>query len=84
MSSPSTFTILDQFLERGLHEVEGRGSEPIPPPVLEQIKQFAAGELDETSRQKLTGELNARPEWLAALAEEVKARRAAKKKGEAL
>jgi len=74
----SPFAILDRFLAFTAPEVEGRADQPIPPATLRRLRRFAAGELSAAERERFVKQLERHPEWLIALAEEVKTLRATK------
>jgi hypothetical protein len=69
------FVILARFLERFDREVEGRSQEAPPEEVRSQLRQFAAGTLSSADRDDLVRQLREHPQWVALLAEEVKAQR---------
>jgi len=73
MSNP--FEILTRFLDRFGEEVEGR---ELPEPSGEaqiKLRAFAQGKLPEAQQGELIDLLNRNPQWIARLAEEVKALR---------
>jgi hypothetical protein len=74
---PDTFQILAGFLERFDHEVEGRQLPEPPEDIRRQFTQLACGALPELERTNLLGVLHQNPQWLAALAQEVKTLRRA-------
>jgi hypothetical protein len=76
---PETFEILAQFLDRFEREVEGRELTQPPEAVSLKLQQFARGTLPEPDRAELLGLLKQNPEWLAPLAQAVKALRPAAK-----
>lgn len=75
MPSSTSFQILEGFLRRTSGEVEGRENKSIPADVLRRIRDFASGRLAPEAREELLAELDRHPDWLAALAAEVKSQR---------
>lgn len=71
----NTFEILTGFLDRHGAEVEGRETRTLPNELKTRLQSFARGELSEADQADLIRRLNERPEWIAFLAEEVKALR---------
>ncbi len=67
------FEILARFLERFGDDVQGRELTEAPTP---KLRAFAQGTLTPTERADLLAGLQDNPEWLAWLAQEVKALRA--------
>ncbi len=72
---PNTFEILTGFLSRYGDEVEGRESVVLPTEVKAKISDFARGKLPPPEQAELIGQLNDHPDWVVALAVEVKALR---------
>jgi hypothetical protein len=72
---PHTFKILTAFLDRFADEVEGRGLEELTPNTRSKLEQLARGQLPETERSELFATLSRHPEWIARLAQEIKALR---------
>lgn len=72
---PNTFEILSGFLSRIDGEVEGREMPALPPEVVAKFRRFAHGQLSEPEQADLIQELNEHPDWVATLANEVKALR---------
>lgn len=69
------FTILASFLERFGHEVEGREIAEPADEAKAKLEQLARGGLPEAEQAQLWLLLKQHPQWLAWLAQEVKARR---------
>lgn len=69
------FAILAAFLDRFGSDVEGRSLEALPPELQTQLQTLARGALDATERAQVIELLKSHPEWIAALAAEVKALR---------
>jgi len=76
MVMPNTFEILAGFLARCDEEVEGRETSAPPAEIFAQMRSFARGQLPSAGQAELVRQLNAHPDWIAALAAEVKALRA--------
>jgi len=74
---PDTFQILAGFLERFDHEVEVEGRQAPEPPeeVRLEFGQLARGTLPPPEQARLLGLLHQNPQWLATLAQQVKALR---------
>lgn len=72
---PNTFEILSGFLARYDDEVVGRESSVPPAEVSADIRSFARGQLSASRQEELVRQLNDHPDWIAALAAEVKALR---------
>ena len=73
---PNTFETLTGFLARHGAEVEGRESPKLPGEMRDRLQAFARGQLPESEQAELVRRINEYPEWVAFLAEEVKALRA--------
>ena len=71
----NTFEILTRFLARYSDEVEGRESSSLPEEVRTRLQSFARGQLSASEQADLIARLNERQDWIAVLAEEVKALR---------
>jgi len=69
---PNTFEILSGFLARYDDEVVGRESSILPDEVRASIRSFALGKLSTSEHANLLRQLDAHPDWVAALAAEVK------------
>ena len=72
---PNTFEILSGFLARYDDEVVGRESSVLPAEISTNIRSFALGKLSTSEQAELLRQLNEHPDWVAALAAEVKALR---------
>ena len=72
----NTFKILTAFLDQFAGEVEGRALEELTPGTRAKLEQLARGQLPETERTELFVTLSRNPEWVARLAQEIKALRA--------
>ena len=74
---PNNFEILAQFLDRTEFEVEGRALEisPPPPPLLEQLRALARGQLPTDRQGAIFEQLRQNRQWIPLLADEVKALR---------
>lgn len=70
MSQPPK--IIFDFLRSVEPEISGRNATPIPDDVRAKMRLFAQGKLSEQERQELQELLAEKPEWITALAEEVK------------
>ena len=68
----NTFEILSGFLARYDDEVVGRESSILPAEVGERIRRFARGKLPRPEQVELLRQLDEHPDWVAALAAEVK------------
>ena len=71
----NTFEILSGFLARYDDEVVGRESSILPAEVSARIRSFARGNLSPPEQVELLRQLDEQPDWLAALAAEVKSLR---------
>jgi hypothetical protein len=69
---PNTFEILSGFLARYDDEVVGRESSVLPADISTRIRSFALGKLSASEQAELLRQLDAHPDWVAALAAEVK------------
>ena len=69
---PNTFETLSGFLARYEDEVVGRESVIPSPEVMARLRSFAHGQLSPTEQAELVRQLDERPDWVAALAAEVK------------
>ena len=69
---PNTFEILSGFLARYDEEVVGRESSILPAEISSRIWSFARGKLSTSEQAELLRQLDEHPEWVAALAAEVK------------
>lgn len=68
----NTFETLSGFLARYNDEVVGRES-PVPSPEISaRLRSFARGQLSPTEQADLVRQLYEHPDWIAALAAEVK------------
>jgi hypothetical protein len=72
---PNTFETLAGFLARYDDEVVGRETSPPPAEVAARMRSFARGQLASPEQAELVRQLNEHPDWIAALAAEVKAMR---------
>ena len=72
---PNTFEILSDFLARYEDEVVGRAASIPPAEIRARLRSFAHGQLSATDQAELVRQLNEHPDWIAALAAEVKALR---------
>jgi hypothetical protein len=61
--------------QAGGAEISARDAGPPPDDILELIRRFAEGTLDQTGRDGLIETLDARPDWIAHLASEIKTHR---------
>jgi len=75
MVMPNTFETLAGFLARCDEEVEGRESAAPPAEIVALMRNFARGQLASAGQAELVSQLSAHPDWIAALAAEVKALR---------
>ena len=71
----NTFEILAGFLERFGDEVEGRSLQELDESVRGKLRDFATGKLPQSEQGELIRMLNQNPQWVAHLAQEVKALR---------
>ena len=71
----NTFEILAGFLERFGDEVEGRSLQELDEGVRGKLRDFASGKLPQSEQGELIRMLNQNPQWVAHLAQEVKALR---------
>jgi hypothetical protein len=69
---PNAFEILSGFLARYDDEVIGRESTVLPAEISGRLRSFARGQLTATEQEDLVHQLNEHPDWVAALASEVK------------
>ena len=69
------FEIIAKFLARSAAEVEGRVSDVPDPDALELFRKFASGKASPQERTKVVKLVDSHPNWIAALAEEIKQRR---------
>jgi hypothetical protein len=69
------FEIIAKFLARSGTEVEGRGMDVPDAAILELFQKFASGNATAEERAELVRLVNSHPNWIAALAEEIKHRR---------
>jgi len=74
MTNP--FEVVAGFLERFDAEVRGRESGEPPEEVRAKLRSLALGTLPPGERAALFSQLEQNPEWVASLAQEVKALRA--------
>jgi hypothetical protein len=72
---PNPFEILAGFLDKFGNEVEGREHEPVPDDIKGKLRELAHGSLSDTERSQLFTLLNQHPQWISALASEIKALR---------
>ena len=72
---PNTFEILSGFMARYDDEVIGRESSILPAEISASIRSFALGKLSTSEQAELLQQLDEHPDWVAALAAEVKALR---------
>jgi len=68
----NTFEILSGFLARYDDEVVGRESSILPAEINARIRSFARGQLSTSEQTDLVRQLDEHPDWVAALAAEVK------------
>ena len=73
----NTFQILAQFLKQSGEEVEGRELQEPPGQTKVKLQRLARGKLPEAEQPEVFADLNRHPEWVAWLAREIKALRAA-------
>jgi hypothetical protein len=78
---PDDFSILAGFLERFDEEVEGRALDEPAEDVQRQLMAFAGGTLAEAERAQVIQLLQAHPQWIPWLAQQVKALRQASQGG---
>ena len=69
---PNTFEILSGFLAHYDDEVVGRESSMPPAEISADIRSFARGQLSTSKQEELVRQLTDHPDWIAALAAEVK------------
>ena len=69
------FEILTKFLARSGAEVEGRISDVPDSDAIELFRKFANGKATAEERARMVKLVDSRPDWIAALAEEIKQRR---------
>jgi len=69
---PNTFETLSGFLARYDDEVVGRETVVPSPEVMARLRSFARGQLSASEQTDLVRQLNEHPDWVAALAAEVK------------
>jgi len=74
---PNTFEILTGFLDRYEADVEGRELREPPDEIRVQLRALARGDLARTEQDDLMAILGQHPDWIARLADEVKALRGA-------
>src|SRR4051794_19899988 len=74
MVMPTTFEILEGFLDHTELEVEGRALEAPPPPptVLDQLRELARGKLPAARQKEVFDQLRQNRHWISLLADEVK------------
>jgi hypothetical protein len=72
---PADFKVVFRFLEFTEGEVQGRQSTRPPPKVERLLRGLLSGEIDAPKRRELCELLRGQPQWLAWLAEQIKARR---------
>ena len=61
--------ILAGFLAKYSEDVVGHSAEEPPTEIVNRIRSFASGSLDEAARIKLSEELKQNPHWIGHLAE---------------
>jgi hypothetical protein len=71
----SDFEIITNFLSRCLADVQGRGSDVPDKDVLLLFRKFASGKATSEERAEVVSLVDSRPDWIAALADEIKQRR---------
>ncbi len=71
----NTFEILAGFLDRFGDEVEGRELQAPSPELEGKLRSFARGALPAAEQPEVMGVLSRNPQWIALLADEVKALR---------
>ena len=71
----SDFEIITNFLSRYLADVQGRGGDVPDKDVLVLFRKFASGKATPEERAEVVGLVDSRPNWIAALADEIKQRR---------
>jgi hypothetical protein len=71
----SDFAIIAEFLDRNGPEVLGRALATPPPALAERLVRFARGEVSQQERVALCEALQSQPEYLRALAMQVKSLR---------
>jgi len=69
------FEILTKFLARSGAEVEGRISDVPDSDAIELFRKFANGKATPEERARMVNLVDSRPDWIAALAEEIRQRR---------
>jgi hypothetical protein len=69
------FEILTKFLARSGAEVEGRVSDVPHSDAIELFRKFANGKATPEERATVVKLVDSRPDWIAALAKEIKQRR---------
>jgi hypothetical protein len=69
---PNTFETLSGFLARYEDEVVGRESVVPSPEVMTRLRSLARGQLSPAEQVELARQLDEHPDWVAALAAEVK------------
>lgn len=69
------FEILAKFLERSGPEVEGRIRDVPDSDAIELFRKFANGKATPEERTRMVKLVDSRPDWIAALAAEIKQRR---------
>jgi len=70
-----SFKLIAQFLDRFEREVEGRQLVSAPPEFQLKLRALAQGRLPQAERIEVFSSLNQNPEWIAELANEIKALR---------
>ena len=69
------FEIITKFLARPGAEVKGRGSEVPDQDARVLFRKFASGKATPEERTEVVRLVDSRPNWIAALADEIKQRR---------
>ena len=69
------FEILTKFLARSGAEVEGRICDVPDSDAIEFFRKFANGKATPEERARMVNLVDSRPDWIAALAEEIRQRR---------
>ncbi len=70
-----TFEILAKFLEKFDEDVEGREMQEPTEEAKGKLQRLARGNLSDSEQSAVFSELNRNPQWIAWLAQEVKALR---------
>jgi hypothetical protein len=70
------FEIITKFLGRYGGTVEGRGGDVPDQTALVLFRKFASGKITAEERAEVVKLVDSRPNWIAALADEIKQRRA--------